>query len=42
MGPELTLDYYSSIINAFKNDQGVLNYPEMVIYSVNLLNFLTL
>jgi aspartate racemase len=42
MGPESTLEYYNAIINAFKNDQGIMNYPEMVIYSVNLSKFLDL
>lgn len=42
MGPESTLEYYNAIINAFKNDQGVLDYPEMVIYSVNLSQFIDL
>jgi aspartate racemase len=42
MGPESTLDYYSAIINAFKNDQGIMNYPEMIIYSVTLSEFLDL
>jgi aspartate racemase len=35
LGPESTLDYYKEIINAFKNDKDDLNYPEMIIYSVN-------
>jgi len=42
MGPESTLDYYNEIINAFKNDKGILNYPEIIIYSVNLSEFLDL
>jgi aspartate racemase len=42
MGPESTLEYYNAIINAFKNDQGIMNYPEMLIYSVNLSQFLDL
>ena len=42
MGPESTIDYYSSIIDAFKNDQGILNYPEIIIYSVNLSEFINL
>jgi len=40
MGPESTLDYYREIINAFKDDAGDLNYPEILIYSVNLSDFL--
>jgi len=42
MGPESTVEYYSAIISAFKNEQRILNYPEMVIYSVNLSEFLDL
>lgn len=42
MGPESTLDYYNSIINAFKTNQGSLNYPEIIIYSINLSEFLGL
>lgn len=42
MGPESTLDYYREIINAFKDDAGDLNYPEILIYSVNLSDFLRL
>jgi aspartate racemase len=42
MGPESTLDYYKEIINAFKNETGSLNYPEIIIYSVNLSEFLGL
>ena len=35
-GPEATVDYYKGIIDAFKNDSGGMNYPEIIIYSVNL------
>jgi len=42
MGPESTLEYYNAIINAFKNEQGILDYPDMVIYSVNLSQFINL
>ncbi len=42
MGPESTLDYYREIIGAFKNDQGIMNYPEIIIYSINLSVFLDL
>jgi aspartate racemase len=42
MGPESTLDYYREIINAFKNDEGIMNYPEIIIYSINLSVFLDL
>ena len=44
LGPEATIDYYKEIINGFNriNDDGSLNYPEIIIYSVNmsvLINF---
>uniref|UniRef100_UPI00345E6119 hypothetical protein n=1 Tax=Lentimicrobium sp. TaxID=2034841 RepID=UPI00345E6119 len=35
-GPEATVDYYKGIIDAFKDDSGGMNYPEIIIYSVNL------
>jgi len=40
LGPESTLDYYREIINSFKDEKGTLNYPEVIIYSVNLSEFL--
>ena len=42
LGPEATIDYYKEIINAFKNEKGDLNYPEIIIYSVNMSEFLSL
>jgi aspartate racemase len=42
MGPESTLDYYRSIIDSFKTGAGELSYPEIIIYSVNLSEFLNL
>jgi len=42
LGPEATVDYYSGIINAFKNESGDLNYPEIIIYSVNMSEFIGL
>jgi len=36
LGPEATLEYYKGIINAFKGDNTSLNYPEIIIYSMNL------
>lgn len=36
LGPEATVDYYKEIINAFKNEKGDFNYPDIIIYSVNL------
>jgi aspartate racemase len=42
LGPEATIDYYKEIINVFKNESGDLNYPEIIIYSVNMSEFLGL
>ncbi len=35
-GPEATVDYYKAIIDAFKDGSGEMDYPEIIIYSVNL------
>jgi len=35
-GPESTIDYYNEIIYAFKDGSGDMNYPEIIIYSINL------
>lgn len=40
LGPEATVDYYNGIIDAFKT--GDLNYPEIIIYSVNMSVFIRL
>lgn len=40
LGPEATVDYYNLIIEAFKT--GDLNYPEIIIYSVNMSVFIGL
>lgn len=40
LGPEATLDYYKEIINCFKTENGEMNYPEIIIYSVNMADFL--
>jgi aspartate racemase len=42
LGPEATVDYYNLLIDAFKNGSGDLNYPEIIIYSVNMSEFLNL
>lgn len=42
LGPEATVDYYKEIINAFKNGNGDLNYPEIIIFSVNMAHFIGL
>jgi aspartate racemase len=36
LGPEATLEYYKGIIDIFKSTDTSLNYPEMIIYSVNM------
>ncbi len=36
LGPEATLEYYKGIINVFKSTDTSLNYPEIIIYSMNL------
>jgi aspartate racemase len=40
LGPESTLDYYREIISAFKSSHGDLEYPEILIFSVNLSEIL--
>ena len=42
LGPDSTLDYYRGIINFFRSDTDELNYPEILIYSVNLTDFMNL
>ncbi len=44
LGPEATVDYYKEIIKAVneQRNDGSLNYPEMVIYSVNMARFIGL
>jgi aspartate racemase len=42
LGPEATVDYYKEIINAFKKVSNDLNYPEIIIYSVNMSEFIGL
>ena len=42
LGPESTLDYYKSIIDVFKEKSTRLEYPEIIIYSVNMTDFLDL
>ena len=36
LGPEATLEYYKGIIDVFKSTDTSLNYPEIIIYSVNM------
>ncbi|MGE5423958.1 MAG: aspartate/glutamate racemase family protein [Syntrophothermus sp.] len=42
MGPESTLDYYKELINSFKEEGKHLDYPEIIIYSLNLSEFIDL
>lgn len=43
LGPEATVDYYKALIDSFKQEnEGRLDYPEMVIYSVNMEHFIGL
>lgn len=42
LGPEATVDYYKEIINAFKGEDSSLNYPEIILYSVNMSEFIGL
>lgn len=42
LGPEATVDYYQRIINSFKNGSSDLNYPEIIVYSVNMSEFIGL
>jgi aspartate racemase len=36
LGPEATIEYYKGIIDIFKSTDTSFNYPEIIIYSVNL------
>lgn len=42
LGPEATLDYYRGIIEAARDDADGLNAPEILIYSANLREALTI
>jgi aspartate racemase len=42
LGPEATIDYYKEIINSFKGSNSDLNYPEIIVYSVNMSEFTAL
>ncbi len=42
LGPEATVDYYKEIINSFKTENSDLNYPEIIVYSVNMSEFIGL
>lgn len=42
LGPEATVDYYKEIINQVNtlNRDASLNYPEIIVYSVNMAGFI--
>ncbi|MCW0482296.1 aspartate/glutamate racemase family protein [Gaoshiqia sediminis] len=40
LGPEATIDYYKEIIDEFNQGSTNLNYPEILIYSVNMAKFI--
>jgi aspartate racemase len=42
LGPEATVDYYKEIIKAFSVENEDLNYPEIIVYSVNMSEFIGL
>ncbi|NJK87045.1 MAG: amino acid racemase [Bacteroidales bacterium] len=42
LGPVATMDYYKEIIGIFNERGSDLNYPEIIIYSVNMEKFLNL
>jgi len=42
LGPESTADYYKEIISAFNTNYSELAYPEIIIYSANLNDFMYL
>lgn len=42
LGPEATIDYYRGIIDFFKQERQDLYYPNIIIYSVNMSEFINL
>jgi len=42
IGPASTLDYYSGIIRGVRTKQGGEDYPEIIIYSINMTKMLAL
>ena len=40
LGPESTVDYYKKIISSFNTKHADLAYPEIIIYSANLNEFI--
>jgi aspartate racemase len=42
LGPESTLEYYREIVGRYRQKDNTLNYPEIIIYSVNIADFMRL
>jgi len=42
IGPASTLDYYSGIISGVRSKHGGEDYPEIIIYSINMTEMLSL
>ncbi len=42
LGPEATVDYYKEIVKYFSVENEELNYPEIIVYSVNMSEFIGL
>ena len=42
IGPASTLDYYTGIIDGYRKKTGSDNYPEIIIYSINMTEMITL
>lgn len=42
LGPEATVDYYKEIVKSFSAENEDLNYPEIIVYSVNMSEFIGL
>jgi len=40
LGPESTTEYYKGLIERFRQFEGALEYPEILIYSLNMYQFL--
>ncbi len=40
LGPESTVDYYRSVIEAFREGDNMLSSPEIVLYSANITELL--
>lgn len=40
LGPESTIDYYKNIISIYRKESGDLNYPEIIINSINMTEML--